>query len=102
MAIVTADQITDHLRLAPGQDANKVALLVEQSTAAVLDYLRMTEDELLLAAGIDGVPAATVPALATAAALIVAGDLYANREGGDPISKAVKDLLARWYVPGFA
>lgn len=96
MAIVTVDDLKDHLEIVGALQDAKMARLRDQAESIILDYLRKTEAELLALNG------GILPPLVNAAACLVAGELFANRETADPLNKGVRDILARWRDPVMA
>lgn len=101
MNLVTLKQVKRHVN----QDTNLDDKLLEekrvQASAIILDYLKVDTGDT----GFDwcddlGEPSTLIPAVVTAATLLVAGALYENRDGSggaapQVLSQSVKDLLAR-------
>lgn len=96
MAIVTVEDLKDHLEIVGNLQDGKLARLRDQAESIILDYLKKTEAQLTEQAG------GALPALVNAAACLVAGELYANREQADPLNKGVRDILARFRDPTIA
>jgi hypothetical protein len=97
-ALITLEEARTHLRLTEDEfeDADIAATVTFQAEAAsdiVIDYLKRPDHEWT---------EADAPALVKAAILLVLGALFDNREGGDPISDAVKSLLWRYRDPALA
>ena len=97
-ALVTIDQARRHLRLTESdmEDADvatDVADKAEEATDIVIDYIKQPDHEWTTE---------TVPWRVKAAILLVLGAIFHDREGGDPISDAVKSLLHRMRDPALA
>lgn len=97
-ALVTEDEARRHLRLTESNmdDADMAADVVmktEAATEIVIDYIKRPDHEWT---------DADAPFLIKAAIMLVLGALFDNREGGDPISEAVKSLLHRYRDPALA
>lgn len=94
MALLTLDEAKTHLRIDGTDDDIEVTTKVNEASAIILDYLKWNTspepDET------------TAPGYMKAACKLVLGELYAEREGGDPISPAVVSLLARSRDPAYA
>lgn len=95
MALVSIDAARRQLNLteddmADADIAANVADKAEDATAIVIDYLKQPDN---------GWTVETVPFVVRAAILLVLGALYEGREGGDPISDAVRSLLQRLRDP---
>lgn len=96
MAIVTVDDLKDHLEIVGNLQDSYLAKLRDRAESVVLDYLKKTEDQLIAKGK------GTLPPLINAAACIVAGELYANRETPDPLNKGVRDILSGFKDPVMA
>lgn len=85
---LTADETKLHLRIDSSDEDSKITLLIATAQAAVASYLNMESEDLDTAA----------PAPVKSAALLMIGDLYANREAQSerPLSdnRAYERLLA--------
>jgi hypothetical protein len=96
-ALVTADEARRHLNLTESDmDADKTADITAKAQAAtdiVIDYIKRPDH---------GWDDATVPPLLKIAVLLVLGALADDREGGAPLSDAVKSLLHRYRDPALA
>jgi hypothetical protein len=97
-ALVTLEEARRHLRLTPSnmEDADvaaDVAGKAEAATDIVIDYIKKPAH---------GWTHDTAPWRAKAAILLVLGALFDDREGGDPLSEAVKSLLHRLRDPALA
>ena len=96
-ALVTIDEARRHLNLTVSDmGADKGADIDGKAEAAseiVIDYIKRPDH---------GWTAETVPFHVKAAILLVLGALVADREGGDPLSDAVKGLLHRFRDPALA
>lgn len=86
MSIVTTDQATAHLRLAPGDDDGNLALYIGAAERAAQNYCNRAiyADDAALQAAIaagddDGTGIAADEAI-TAGILLILGHLYTNRE----------------------
>lgn len=92
-ALVTLAEAKTHLRvLADDQDSDITAKALAASDI-VIDYIKRPDH---------GWTDVTVPALVKSAILLVLGALFDDREGGDPISDAVKSILHRLRDPALA
>jgi hypothetical protein len=97
-ALVTTEEARTHLRLTEGDmgDADTavtVTLYAEAATEIVIDYIKRPDH---------GWTDEDAPFLIKAAILLVTGALFDNREGGDPLSDAVKSLVQRYRDPALA
>lgn len=97
-ALVTAEEARIHLRLTDSDigDADIAAtvdLQREAATEIVIDYIKRPDH---------GWTDEDVPFLVKAAILLTLGAIFDNREGGDPLSEAVKSLLRRYRDPALA
>lgn len=97
-ALVTLEEARRHLRLTPSNmaDADIAADVADKSEAAtdiVIGYIKQPDHEWT---------DADAPFRIKASILLVLGALMDNREGGDPISDAVKSLLWRDRDPALA
>lgn len=103
MAIVDLESAKEHLRVDHDQDDAQILIKLEQASAIVVNYLNKPVGTWELGAETD-VDSDTddAPYPVQAATLLVLGALYRDREGGDPLSQAVKDLLARYRDPVMA
>ncbi len=97
MTLVTLAEAKEHLRVLHDDEDTLIEAQADAATDIVLDYIERPGP-------IDG-PAwtqGTVPPLVRAAILLVLGSLYADREGGEPISMAVASILRRYRDPALA
>lgn len=107
MNLITLKQLKRHVN----QDTSFDDKLLEEkrfaASAIVLDYLKIDTNDT----GFDwldmfGEPTKNIPAVVTAATLIVAGALYENRDGSSSgpqaLSQTVVDLLMRSRDPALA
>jgi hypothetical protein len=97
-ALVTVDEARRHLRLTASnmEDADVAADVASKAQAAteiVIDYLKRPDH---------GWTEETTPFMVKSAILLVLGALFDDREGGDPLSDAVKSLLWRSRDPTLA
>lgn len=101
MNLVTLKQAKRHVNQDTGFDDKLLEEKRLQGSAIILDYLKIDTGDT----GFDwvddlGEPTANIPAVVTAATLLVVGALYENRDGStgtapQVLSQTVKDLLAR-------
>ena len=95
MIFATLEALKDHVRAPSDLDDVDLQEKLLQASAIVADYilLKNTPENWF----ISGVPV-NVPPVLRAATLLIAGNLYANREGldGEVITPAVENLLRRW------
>jgi hypothetical protein len=97
MAIIDFDVAKQHLRIDHEYEDELIRMQIEQASAVVVDYLKMPEGSWDMDSS-----DAPAPWPVQAAALLVLTTLHEDREGGDPISKAVRDLLIRFRDPALA
>lgn len=101
MNLVTLDQVNMHLRIDGHAAAPDVMIKIEQASAIVLTHIKYGSlDD-------DGDPvhdfSAGVPHDIQSATLLVIGELMKEREAGsDPLSQAVRDILAPYRMPSLA
>lgn len=94
MALLTLEEAKTHLRVDGTDDDTEVTTKINEASAIILDYLKW---------GASPEPDETnAPGYMKAACKLVLGELYADREGGNPISPAVVSLLARARDPAYA
>jgi hypothetical protein len=98
MSLVTLDEARRHLQLTPSNmsDTDIAANVTDKSNAAtdiVIDYIKRPDHEWT---------DADAPPLVKAAILLVLGAIFDDREGGDPLSDAVKSILHRYRDPALA
>lgn len=105
IALVSLDQAKDHLRVTHDNDDEDIFSKVEQASAIVLDYLKLsvTPTDWGNLSG-DSPPGTGVPHLIQAATLLILGELFKGRESStvDVLSNAVKSLLHRYRDPALA
>ena len=94
MALITLADAKAHLRVDGSDDDADVQAKLNEASAIILDYLKWNTSPVM-----DDI---TAPDHVKAACKLVLGDLYAEREGGAPISPAVQALLVRSRDPAFA
>lgn len=95
VALVTLAEAKTHLRIVGNDHDDDVTMKALQASEIVMDYLKRDAAE-------EYWDDETVPTLVKAAVLLALGSLFANREGGDPISEAVKSILHRYRDPALA
>lgn len=97
MALITLDQAKRHLQIVNDEQNEEIEEKVNEASAIVLDYLKVSEDAYEIG---------EVPYLVQSATKLVIGALLENREGNasgpEPLSQAVKDLLHRYRDPALA
>lgn len=102
MALITLDQAKGQIQITHDQDDTKIAEKLNEASAIVLDYLKKPgncwQDN-------SGRPR-SVPYLIQSAVKLVTAALYENADGNEnapqPLSQAVKDILARHRDPALA
>lgn len=105
IALVSLDQAKEHLRVVHDDDDEDIFSKIEQSSAIILDYLKLDvipNDWGNLSAES---PAGTgVPHLIQSATLLALGELHNKREAAEVnvLSEAVKSLLRRSRDPALA
>ena len=101
MNLVTLKQVKRHVNQDTAFDDKLLEDMRMQGSAIILDYLKVdTSDTGFDWVDLLGEPTRNIPAVVTAATLLVVGSLYENRDGStgnapQAISQTVKDLLAR-------
>jgi hypothetical protein len=83
--LVTLEAAKQHLRILDNDHDADITLKLEGASRIVIDYVDRAD--LVWTAE-------TVPASAKVAVLLVLGALFEDREGGEPLSRAVVSLLA--------
>lgn len=90
LGLITLAEAKVHLRIFDdGSDAD-ISLKGRAASEIVIDYIKRPDH---------GWTAETAPKLVKAATLLVLGALFEEREGGDPISDAVQNILWRHRDP---
>jgi hypothetical protein len=92
-ALVTLAEAKAHLRVLANDQDTDITMKALAASDIVIDYIKRPAH---------GWTDTTAPALVKAAILLVLGALFEDREGGDPISDAVKSLLHRYRDPAYA
>jgi uncharacterized phage protein (predicted DNA packaging) len=93
-ALVTTDALKKHLVVESTDDDDLLERIAEDATDVVVGYLKKPAH---------GWTDETVPHRVRSAIMLVAGALYANREGAaDVLTQPVRDLLHRDRDPAFA
>jgi hypothetical protein len=102
--LVTLEAAKDHLRVTDNASDALILGYVEAASDLVLRYVRAPIDRWdVNAIGMDTQDAPEMPPRTLqVATLLIVGDLFAEREGGDPMSQAVKDLLHQYRDPALA
>jgi hypothetical protein len=102
--LITLFQLKNHLRIVDEVEDADLQGKLEMASAVILDYLKLTGLPDAWQGETDDSPGTGVPPLVQAAALLVAGELYKNREASaaDVLSQGVKDLLRRQRDPALA
>lgn len=100
MNLVTLKQVKRHVNQDTSFDDQLLERKRLEASAIILDYLKVdTSDTGFDWVDLLGEPTANIPAVVTAATLLVVGALYENRDGSadgpQALSQTVKDLLAR-------
>lgn len=90
VSLVTAKE---HLRVISSDHDEDIQQKLDDAEDIVVDYLKKPDH---------GWTEGTVPPRVRAAILLVLGALFENREGGDPISDAVRSVLWRDRDPALA
>lgn len=102
--LITLFQLKNHLRIVDEVEDADLQGKLEMASAVILDYLKLNGLPDAWQGETDDSPGTGVPPLVQAAALLVAGELYKNREASaaDVLSQGVKDLLRRQRDPALA
>lgn len=111
--ILTLEEAKGQVRVTATQSDSDIQFKILQATAILLNYLKVpmnasVEDSPVTLPWVaDDFGSETddeVPWDIKAACALIFGSLYANREGenADPLSPAVRSLLARWRDPAMA
>lgn len=101
-ALVTLDQAKAHLRVEHNADNDDIQLKINAASVAVVNYCKTTDAQ--------GWDETTAPADVQNAVLLLLGDFYKTREGGDPSNDValgyfpvpVTALLHRYRDPALA
>jgi hypothetical protein len=93
LGLITLTEAKTHLRIYDDYYDTDLFLKGTAASEIILDYLKQLDS--------DWTPE-TTPFKVKAATLLVLGALFEDREGGDPISPAVKSLLMRLRDPAYA
>lgn len=104
-SFVTLNQAKDHLRQYESYDDADIQLKIEQATAIILDFLKLSGvPDSWNSDSASESPGGGVPPLIQAATLLVLGELFKNREASaaDLLSPGIKDLLRRYRDPALA
>lgn len=98
MALVDLETAKAHLRMDSDAEDADIQFKLEQASAIVVDYLKLPEGKWQVGES----SASVAPWPVQAAVMLVLGALFKDREGGDPLSQAVKDLIHRYRDPALA
>lgn len=91
--MITFADAKSHLRVDHNAEDADITLKLKLAVALVQNYIGAASDSAII----------TAEEIIDAAALLVLGELYANRESGaDPLSPSVRTILERLRVPGIA
>lgn len=108
MNLITLAQLKKHVSQDTDFDDRMLEEKRVQASAIIIDYLKIdTSDTAFDWVDQLGEPSNTVPAVVTAATLMVAGALYENRDGSTDrspqvLSQSVVDMLMRKRDPAMA
>lgn len=93
---ISLSVVKSQLRVEHGDDDERIEWCIDKGVAIVLDYLKVSEDSFLVGSP----PALDVPFHIEAAIMLTIEAIY--DKAGDPITDAVKSLLARSRDPAVA
>lgn len=93
LGLITLSEAKRHLRILSDDQDQDIAAKALAASQIVVDYIDRADIEWT---------EATVPASVKAAVLLVLGALFEDREGGDPIGRAVTSLLMHYRRPALA
>lgn len=99
--LVTIEAVKLHLRITDEAEDALLEAYMAAASELVQSYLRVPADYWDVDEFVDsqrGEP----PRAVQVATLLVVGALYEDREGGDPMSQAVKDILHQYRDPALA
>ena len=95
--LVDIDTAKRHLRRDDNYDDERIALLIDQASEIMIDYLKLPEGTYQAT---DGSPD-DVPRMVEAATLLVIESMY-DRPEVDPLTEAVRSILHRSRDPAIA
>lgn len=103
-SLVTLTQLKDHLRVVDDTEDADIQGKLEMASGIILDYLKLSGIPDTWHGATDDSPGTGVPPLVQSATLLVAAELYHNREASavDVLSPGIKDLLRRQRDPALA
>jgi len=105
MPLVTLEEARFHLRVDDEFTDEMLEGKIQDASDILLDYLKIPSELNYWTAEIDSLDESFIvrtPGSIRAATLLILGALFDDHEGGDPISKAVQDLVIRFRDPSLA